>query len=84
VDPRNCVDPYALQSRCKRVHNEPIPTYGHSWPQRQSVCLKLEADRARRNGDRRAICNLTRGIGARRGVIRHRGVSDGSDGARPL
>jgi len=25
---------------CKRVHNEPIPTYGHSWPQRQSVCLK--------------------------------------------
>jgi len=40
VDPRNCVDPYALQSRCKRVHNEPIPTYGHSWPQRQSVCLK--------------------------------------------
>jgi len=43
--------PVALQSRCKRVPNEPIPTYGHSWPQRQSVCLKLETDRPRRNGD---------------------------------
>jgi len=84
VDLRNCVDRYALQSPCKRVHNEPIPTYGHSWPQRQSVCLKSDADRARRNGDRRAICNSTPGIDAGRGVIRHRGVSDGSDGARPL
>ena len=28
--------PIALQSRCKRVPNESIPTYGHSWPQRQS------------------------------------------------
>jgi len=24
---------------CKRVPNERIPTYGHSWLQRQSVCL---------------------------------------------
>jgi len=30
------------------------------------------------------MCNATRGIDAGRGVIRHRGVSDGSDGARPL
>jgi len=29
-----------LESRCKRVPNEPIPMYGHSWPQCQSVCLK--------------------------------------------
>jgi len=43
--------PVALQSRSKRVPNEPIPTYGHSWPQRQSVCLKYETDRARRNGE---------------------------------
>ena len=43
--------PIALQSRCKRVRNEPIPTYGHSWPQRQSVCLKLETNRAIRNGE---------------------------------
>ena len=56
-DSRNCVDPRlstpgsALQSRCKRVPNEPIPTYGHSWPQRQSVGLKYETDRARRNGE---------------------------------
>jgi len=30
------------------------------------------------------MCNATHGIDPRRGVIRHRGVSDGSDGARPL
>ena len=30
------------------------------------------------------MCNVTRGIDAGCGVIRHRGVSDGSDGARPL
>jgi hypothetical protein len=40
--------PIALQSRCMRVPNEPIPMYGHSWPQRQSVCLKFETDRASR------------------------------------
>jgi len=32
--------PIALQSQGKRVPNEPIPTYGHSWPQLQSVSLK--------------------------------------------
>jgi len=37
-----------------------------------------------RNCDQRAMCNMTRGIDARRGVICQRGVSDGSDGARPL
>jgi len=31
---------HPLQSRHKRVPNEPIPTYGHSLPQHQSVCLK--------------------------------------------
>jgi len=36
------------------------------------------------NSDRRATYNATRSIAAGRGVIRHRGVSDGSDGARPL
>jgi len=30
----------ALQSRWKRIPNEPIPTYGHSWPQRLSVHLQ--------------------------------------------
>ena len=30
------------------------------------------------------MCNATRGIEAGCGVIRHRGVSDGSDAARPL
>ena len=36
------------------------------------------------NGDRRAICDATRDPDAGRGVIRHRGVSDGSDGARRI
>ena len=36
------------------------------------------------NRDRRAIYNATRCIDAGCGVIRHRSVSDGSDGARPL
>ena len=31
---------HPLQYHCKRVPNEPIPTYGHSWPQRQRVSLK--------------------------------------------
>ena len=33
----SAASPIALQSRCWRVPNEPIPTYGHSWPQRQTV-----------------------------------------------
>jgi hypothetical protein len=32
--------PIALESRCMRVPNEPIPTYGHGWPQRQTVSLQ--------------------------------------------
>ena len=43
--------PIALQSRCKHVPNELFPTYGHSWPQRGSVCSKLETDRGRRNSE---------------------------------
>ena len=43
-----------------------------------------QSEKKRRNGDRRAIWNATRGISAGSGVICHRGVSDGSDRARPL
>ena len=43
--------PTVLQSRCKRLPNEPIPTYSHRWPQRQTVCSKSETDRERRNGE---------------------------------
>jgi hypothetical protein len=32
--------PIALESRCMCVPNEPIPTYGHSLPQLQTVCLQ--------------------------------------------
>jgi hypothetical protein len=43
-----------------------------------------QSEKKRRNGDRKAICNSTHGIDAGCGVICHRGVSDGSDGARLL
>jgi len=46
--------------------------------------IDRQSEKKRRNGDRRAICNATRGIDVGRGVIRHWGVSDGSDEARPL
>ena len=35
------VSPIALQFRCKRVPNEPIPTYGHSWPSTQDCSFKI-------------------------------------------
>ena len=51
-------------------------------------CLFKKGDRQSEkkqwNGDRRVICNAKRGIDAGRRVIRHRGVSDGSDGAHPM
>ena len=43
-----------------------------------------QSEKKRRNGDLRAICDATRGLDAGHGVIRHQGVSDGSDGACPL
>jgi len=43
-----------------------------------------QSEKKWRNGDRRAICDAMRGLDAGRRVIRPRGVSDGSDGARPL
>jgi len=46
--------------------------------------IDQQSEKKRRNGNRRVICNATHGIDAGRGIIRHRGVSDGSDGARPL
>jgi hypothetical protein len=44
--------PITLQSGCKRIPNDPIPTYDHSWPERQSARLKWETDRARRKSER--------------------------------
>jgi len=79
--------PIALQSRWKRVPNEPIPTYGHSWPSPPECLFKIgdrQSEKKWWNSDRSAIYNVTRDNMAARGVIRHRGVSDGSDGARPL
>ena len=43
--------PMALQSRCKRVPNETIPMYCHSWPQSQSFHLQCKTDRVRRYGE---------------------------------
>jgi len=47
----SAASPIALPFRCNRVPNEPIPTYGNSSPQCESVCWKSETDRARRNGE---------------------------------
>jgi len=46
--------------------------------------INRQSEKKRRNSDRRAICNATRGGDAGHGVNRHRGVSDGSAGVCPL
>jgi len=46
--------------------------------------IDRQREKRRRSGDQRVICNVTRGIDAGRGVIRHWGVSDGSDRVHPL
>jgi len=74
-DPRSCVDP---RNRGKS-----------EWDQKMGKIecvfrIDRHSEKKRRNGNRRAICNATGGIDAGRGVIRHRGVSDGSHGAHPL
>ena len=74
-DPCNCVDP---RNRRKS-----------EWDQKMGKIecvfrIDRQREKKRRNGDRRAICYATRAIDAGRGVICHRGVSDGSDRARPL
>jgi len=74
-DPRNCIDP--------RHHRK------SEWDQKmvKIECvfrIDRQSEKKRRNGDRRAICYATLGVDAWRGVIRHRGVSDHSDGGRPL
>jgi hypothetical protein len=79
--------PIAFHSRCKRVPNEPIPTYGHNWPSTPECSFKIgdrQSEKKQILSDRRAICDTTHGIEAGRGVICHQGVSDGSDGAHPL
>jgi hypothetical protein len=43
-----------------------------------------QSENKRRNSDRRAMSKATRSIDAGWGVIRHQGVSDGSDRACPL
>jgi hypothetical protein len=79
-------------SLCIAIPMQACTQWTHSdvWSQLATTpgCLvkvgERQSEKKRRNGDRRAICNSTRGIDVGRGVIRHRGVSDGSDGARPL
>jgi hypothetical protein len=76
-----------LQSQSKRVPNEPIPTYGHRWPSTPECSFKIgdrQSEKKWWNCDGRVICNATCGIGAGRGVSRHRDVSDHSDRLRSL
>jgi hypothetical protein len=49
------VPPISLQSQWTCLPTESCQIYGHSWPQRQSVCLESEADRGTRNGET-AMC----------------------------
>ena len=74
-DPRNCVNP----RNCRKLE----------WDQKMgkikcSFRIDWQSEKKRRNSDCWVICKATRGIDAGRGVIRHRGVSDGSDGWCPL
>jgi len=64
------MSPIKLQSRWKRVPNEPIPMYGHSWPHCQCVSLTKETQRVRRN-----VETAIGGWYAMRGVV---SVSNGS------
>jgi len=65
-------------------------THSDVWSQMATTpeCLfkigDQQSEKKQRNGDRRAICNATSGIDGGHAVIRHRGVSDGSDRVRPL
>jgi len=74
-DPHNCVDP---RDRRKSEWDQKIGKIEFVFR------IDRQSEKKRRNGDRRVICYVTHGIDAGRGVIRHQGVSDGSDGARPL
>jgi len=74
-DPRNCVDP---PNRRKIECDQKMGKIEFVFR------IDRQSDKKQRNGDRRVICYTTRGIDAGRRVIRHRGVSDGSDRARPL
>jgi len=74
-DPRNGVDSWNHRKS--------------EWAQKMGMIqcvfrIDRQSEKKRRNGDRRVICNATSGIDAGRGVIRHRGVSDGTDWVRPL
>jgi len=74
-DPRNCIDP---RNRRKSEWDQKIGKIECVFR------LDWQSEKKRQNGDQRAICYATRGIDPGGGVIRPRGVSDGSDGARPL
>jgi len=85
----------SLPQSCAAVSATPKFDYPNSQISERPECTSITAGAFRsiwecscwvwgRNGDRRAMCNATRGIDTGRGVIRHRRVSDSSDGARQL
>jgi len=78
--------PIALHSQCKGVPNGPIPTYGDIWPQLQIAYLEQGIDKVKRNSEtalrgRYATQRIVLMPGK---VISQLGISDGSDGVRPL
>jgi len=78
----HCI-PIPMQARTQWTHSD-------VWLQLATTpeCLfkigDRQSEKKRRIPDRRAICNATCGFEAGGGDICHRGVSDRSDGARPL
>jgi len=89
---RNARRDFCSVTHCNAIPMQVCTQWTHSdvWSQLPTTpqCLfkigDRQSEKKRRHGDRRAICDATRGLDAGHGVIRHRGVSDGSDGARRL
>jgi len=87
----------ARKDCCNVTHHITIPmqagtqwTHSEVWSQLATTpeCSfeigDRQCEKKQWNCHQRAICNVTRGIDAGRGVIPYRGVYDGSDAARPL
>jgi hypothetical protein len=72
-----------MQARTQRTQSD-VWSQLATTPEWSFTIGDRQNEKKRWNSDQRAIWNSTRWIDAGRRVIRHWGVSDGSDGARPL
>jgi len=72
-----------MQARTHWTHSD-VWSQGSAMPGRLFTIGDRQNEKTWWNSDQRAICNATSWIDAGRGVTRHQGFSDSSDGARPL